>query len=116
VSMINGKPAVEWTFDREIVLSPNLGPDQSDFYWQINAPCLPWPTCAYEPTPISFDPPTAGEPTHTDQTPPYVPPHTPDVPVPMPGTATEIAARRSYPVESVNPGYCKTVSAACNDR
>jgi len=103
VSLINGKPAVEWTFDRETVLSPNLGPDPSDFYWQINAPCLPWPACAYEPpiefppisfdpptAPISFDPPTAVEPPyvppHTEQPPPYVPPQTPDVTVPLPGT------------------------------
>jgi len=79
VSLINGKPAVEWTFDRETVLSPNFGPDQSDYYWQITAPCMPWPTCA-------FDHPTAGEPLHTEQTPPNVTPHTPDVPVPLPGT------------------------------
>jgi len=59
---------------------------RSDFYWQITAPCLPWPTCAYEPTQISFDHPTAGEPPHTEQTPPYVPPHTPDVPVPLAGS------------------------------
>jgi len=68
VSLIDGKPAVEWTFDRETVLSPNFGPDPSDYYWQITAPCLPWPTCFYEP-PISFDPNT-------------VPPHTSDVPLP----------------------------------
>jgi len=80
VSLIDGKPAVELTYDRETVLSPNFGPDQSDYYWKITAPCLPWPTCAHDPTPISVDRPSAGEP-------PYVPPFegAPHA-VPLPGS------------------------------